>query len=63
MGNDKHIAKSFLQRPAFRIGAVVLLIHTVCWLGWNATQRDAISNNSASALQANHERIRAVIEK
>lgn len=62
MGNNKHSTKSLLQKPAFRIGVVVLVIHAVCWLGWSATQRDT-NNNSASAVQANHEKIRAAIEK
>ncbi|KAH8395381.1 hypothetical protein KR222_003395 [Zaprionus bogoriensis] len=63
MENDKHGTKSFMQKPAFRIGVVVLVIHTICWIGWNVTQRGADSHNSAAIVQKNHEKIRAAIEK
>ncbi|KAH8384658.1 hypothetical protein KR093_004307 [Drosophila rubida] len=63
MDGNKHGAKSFLHKPAFRIGIVVVVVHAVCWIGWNATNGGASNKNSADLANANHEKIRAALNE
>ncbi|XP_022231411.2 uncharacterized protein LOC111080233 [Drosophila obscura] len=56
--------KTFKYKPLVRIGIAVLVLHTVCWVGWNAVNRSAESSNAAAATAAaQHERLRAAIEQ
>ncbi|KRF99105.1 uncharacterized protein Dwil_GK28036 [Drosophila willistoni] len=60
MENPKNnVKKPLMSKPAVRIGIVVLVIHTVCWLGWNATR----SVDSTSQSNAHHERLRAALDQ
>ncbi|KAH8297335.1 hypothetical protein KR044_010486 [Drosophila immigrans] len=63
MDSNKPGAKSFMHKPAFRIGIVVLVVHAVCWIGWNATNRGANNKNATAAVNANHEKIRAALNE
>lgn len=61
MESGKYGATSFIHKPAVRIGIVVLVVHAVCYFGWNATHRDA-NNNIAATANAQHEKIRAAFD-
>ncbi|EDW35406.1 GL17258 [Drosophila persimilis] len=55
--------KTLKYKPLVRIGIAVLVLHTVCWLGWNAVNPGAESSNAAATANAHHERLRAAIEQ
>ncbi|XP_034106013.1 uncharacterized protein LOC132789940 [Drosophila nasuta] len=63
MDNNKHAVKSIFHKPAFRIGIVVLVVHAVCWYGWNATNSGANNKNAAAKVNENHEKIRAALNE
>ncbi|SPP74941.1 uncharacterized protein LOC117583891 [Drosophila guanche] len=64
MENAKNgTGKTFKYKPLLRMGIAVLVLHTVCWLGWNAVNRGAESSNAAATANAQHERLRAAIEQ
>ncbi|KRF79552.1 uncharacterized protein [Drosophila virilis] len=62
MERGKRGAKSFIHKPAVRIGIVVLVVHAVCWIGWSSISPGVNNTNHAARANAQHQQIRAAME-